>query len=291
MPEADYAEDGIHGMTYFSCPIPGDPSQGNANSSPSSSSAVVGLTYLDGGGTAENMPIVINMLLNKPGILMAVIRSTLVVLCRIALLLLPMDRILRGSRGALLLVTTIKSRGTLRLASADAEEHPLIDPGYLSHREDQQAVCACWHKFRQAKRETATGKAVFGAEILPGKRSVFTFIGATVLIKAAFLMFIMFVVFNASTLQDVGTETRIESEIGATVVAFDWGDYRKAISYRQERCVRKCCVRSEGLVPCSYYKIMFQTVLTTKLNFYFVAHCATTAVLLGTITAMTMRAS
>ncbi|CAM9520099.1 unnamed protein product [Laminaria digitata] len=39
----------------------------------------------------------------------------------------------------------------------------------MSHPQDQQAACAVWSTVRRAKRETPTGKAVFGSELLPGK--------------------------------------------------------------------------------------------------------------------------
>lgn len=181
MTKEDYGDGTPHGVTYCSCPLAGASSSDDTSastrkpstSSPSTSastSSVVGLLYLDGGTTAKDMPYVLNMLLNKPGFLATIVRISMVMLSRIAVFLLPVDRFLRGSRGAGLFVTTIKSRGTVRLASADAKAHPLIDPAYLTHPQDKQAICACWHKFRKAKTETPTGKAVFGDEIVPGSR-------------------------------------------------------------------------------------------------------------------------
>lgn len=171
MAKEDYAEDGVHGLTYFSCPIPSGSAPASDDVSPScSSSAVVGFTYMDGGGQAKDLPILVGMMMAKPGFLNAVLRTVMVMLCRVAVFLLPMDRMLGDRRSLLLLITTIKSRGTVRLASKDTRAHPLIDPGYLSHPQDQQTACACWQRLRQAKTETATGKEFFGEEILPGKR-------------------------------------------------------------------------------------------------------------------------
>lgn len=189
MSEADYVDGAMHGLSFFSRALPssgtasgnsesgaGSDGSGKGGAAPSVAnsppSAVVGFLYTEGSNAAKNLPIVVSMLYTKPGFLAGLARAIMIVLCWIATWLTPICRVIRGTRGALLLVTTVKSRGTVRLASADAAAPPLIDPAYLSHREDQQAACECWRAFRKAKRETATGKAVFGAELLPGKRWV-----------------------------------------------------------------------------------------------------------------------
>ena len=102
----------------------------------------------------------------------AVLRVVMLTLCRVVTCFPPVIRILRSTHGALLAVTTVQSRGTVRLASADAAAPPLIDPAYMSHPQDQQAACAVWRTVRLAKTETLTGKAVFGSQLLPGKMCV-----------------------------------------------------------------------------------------------------------------------
>ena len=189
MGEADYNEDGLHGQVYFSCELPAPSSVSGHSSSRADGdsggdsigmesttnprhSAVVGLLYLDGGGMARNLHFTVGLLLTQRGLLWAVLRTVVLVLCRVVAWLPPTTRILRNTRGALLAITTVQSRGTVRLASADAAAPPVIDPAFLSHPQDQQAACAVWRTFRRAKRETPTGKAVFGSELLPGKKCV-----------------------------------------------------------------------------------------------------------------------
>ena len=110
------------------------------------------------------------MLIARPGFLGAVARTAVVALCRVAGWVTPMRRVLRGSRGMLMALTTIRSKGTVRLASGtDFSVPPLIDPAYLSHPEDRQAACEGWRIVRRAKSETAAGEAVCGPEILPGR--------------------------------------------------------------------------------------------------------------------------
>lgn len=189
MGEADYTEDNFHGQVYFSLELPvassvpghsraradgdgGGDDIGTESPTNSPPSAVVGLLYCDGGGLARNLDFAVGLLLTQRGLLWAVLRTILLTLCRVATWLPPITRILRNTRGALLTITTVQSRGTVRLSSADAAAPPVIDPVYLSHQQDQQAACAVWRTFRRAKRETPTGKAVFGDELTPGKRCV-----------------------------------------------------------------------------------------------------------------------
>lgn len=187
--EADLNEDGIHGQVYFSRELPATPSASghssssvdgggdgdNAGTEPTPNprpSAVVGLLYVDGGGLSRELHFAVGLILTQPGLLAAVLRVVAMTLCRIAISIPPIARYLRRTRGALLAVTTVQSRGTVRLASADATAPPVIDPAYLSHPQDRQAVCAVWHTVRRAKRDTPTGKAVFGSELVPGKMCV-----------------------------------------------------------------------------------------------------------------------
>ena len=189
MGEADYTEDSLHGQVCFSRELPvlssvpghssaradGDRGGDDIGTEPTTNSrpsAVVGLLYCDGDGLARNLNFAMGLLLTQRGLLWAVLRTILLTLCRVVTWLPPITRILRNTRGALLTVTTVQSRGTVRLSSADAAAPPVIDPAYLSHPQDQQAACAVWRTFRQAKRETPAGKAVFGDELTPGKKCV-----------------------------------------------------------------------------------------------------------------------
>lgn len=187
MEEADCCEDGIHGQVYFSCELPA-PSSVSVHSSSKADgggggddigmdsttiprpSAVVGMLFLDGGGLPRNLHLAMGLLLTRRGFLWAILRAVVMTLCRLVTWLPPVARKFRNTRGALLTVMTIQSRGTVRLASADAAAAPVIDPAYLTHPQDQQAACAVWRTFRRAKRETNAGKAVFGTEMTPGKR-------------------------------------------------------------------------------------------------------------------------
>lgn len=196
MVEADFTEGSCHGATYFSCalpsppppPLPPPPPPPSEDSSCSTtvssaingsfSSAVIGVLYFDGGGLAENLGQNLCMLVARPGFLGAAVRIAVLVLCWVAGWVTPVCRILRGSRSMVMAITTIKSKGTVRLASGtDASARPLIDPAYFSHPEDRQVACEGWRTVRRAIRETETGKAVFGTEILPGKMCVLCFSG------------------------------------------------------------------------------------------------------------------
>lgn len=195
MGEADCSEDGLHSQVYFSCELPSPPcmpthpsssAKGDINGNGGGNgddagtdatpnplpSAVVGLVFSDGGGFSQNLQFAVRLPLTQQGLLWAVFRAVTLTLYRVVTCLPPIIRVLRSTRGALLAVTTVKSRGTVRLASADAAAPPVIDPVYMSHPQDQQAACAVWSTVRQAKRETPTGKAVFGSELLPGKMCV-----------------------------------------------------------------------------------------------------------------------
>lgn len=195
MVEADYTEGSFHGATYFSCTLPSPPpppplpppSETSSYSTAASRnihnavsttlaaetspapSAVVGVISLDGGGLAQNLGPNLCMLVPQPGFLGAVARTAMLTVCRVAGWVTPIRRVLRGSRGMMMAVTTVKSRGTVRLASGtDASAPPLIDPAYFSHPGDRKAACEGWRVVRRAKSETVSGKAVFGPEILPG---------------------------------------------------------------------------------------------------------------------------
>ncbi|CAM9649268.1 unnamed protein product, partial [Ectocarpus fasciculatus] len=189
MTEADYTEDSFHSVTYFSCALPQEaaaapteppPAAAAAADSSSSSSrteppspgaAVVGFLHGDGSFLARNLSGLITMQFVRPGLFGAAGRVLVLAVIWLAAWLTPLTRILRATRVNLMLVTTIKSKGTVRLASGtDASASPLIDPRYFCHPQDRQAMLECWRTIRRAKRETATGKAVFGFEILPGKK-------------------------------------------------------------------------------------------------------------------------
>ncbi|CAN0455157.1 unnamed protein product, partial [Laminaria digitata] len=186
MGESDCSEDSLHGQVYFSCELPAPPSApkpsraiansdgGNADAAEPTPNlrptAVVGVLYADGGKIMRDIPCVVSMQLVQWGIFAAAVRIALEALCSIVAWLSPISRAVRSTRGAVLVVTTIESRGTVRLASAKAAAPPLIDPAYLSHPRDRQAACEGWRTVRRAKRETTTGKAVFGDDIVPGKR-------------------------------------------------------------------------------------------------------------------------
>lgn len=138
----------------------------------SAAAAVFGLMPSDGDELARNLDLYLGMLFFMwPGLLGAVARAVARAVCWAAGLVPPVRRALRNTRGILMAVTTIKSKGTVRLASGeDASAPPLIDPAYFSHPDDRRAACEGWRKVRRAKRETAAGKAFFGLEIAPGKR-------------------------------------------------------------------------------------------------------------------------
>lgn len=183
----------MHSLTFFSCerptnpapvvspgsgvnngamvgdaalvPAVGGPSTSTLNPLPT---AVVGYLCMDGRQLAAQLHIFVRLLLTKPGLLMhavgIVVGAVFWTLARIP----PIRSFLRRTRGAALFLTTVKSRGTVRLASGDAAAPPLIDPNYLSHSDDQKAILECFRRFQRATRETRTGKACIGREIMPG---------------------------------------------------------------------------------------------------------------------------
>ncbi|CBJ33402.1 glucose-methanol-choline oxidoreductase [Ectocarpus siliculosus] len=190
MTEADYTEDSFHSATYFSCALPqeaaapaGPPSAATAaattaagssssrTEAPSPGAAVVGVLHGDGSFLVRNLSGLITMLFVRPGLFGAVGRGVVLAVIWVATWLTPLTRILRGTRCNVMLVTSVKSKGTVRLASGtDAAAPPVIDPGYFSHPQDRRAMLECWRTIRRAKRETTTGRAVFGFELLPGKK-------------------------------------------------------------------------------------------------------------------------
>jgi len=140
--------------------------------------AVFGLMPTDGDDLARNADLYLSMLFFMwPGLLGAVVSAMVRAVVRAGYwatgLVPPVRRALRNTRGFLMVVTTIKSKGTVRLASGeDASAPPLIDPAYFSHPDDRRAAYEGWRKVRRAKRETAAGRAFFGLEITPGRRLV-----------------------------------------------------------------------------------------------------------------------
>eukprot|EP00904_Undaria_pinnatifida_P013125 jgi/Undpi1/8943/HiC_scaffold_26.g11404.m1 len=168
MEEADRNVDGLHGQVYFSCELPAPPflsgissprrkdgdhggigdNTGTETTSNTHPSAVVGLVYSeisDGGGLFAESAFHCGTAADSAGSLG------------------------RFPPRPLLAVTTIQSRNTVCLASVDAAAPPLIDPAYMPHPQNQRAACEVWRTVRRAKRETPTGMAVFGSDLLPGK--------------------------------------------------------------------------------------------------------------------------
>lgn len=179
MAETDYSENGNHGMAYFSFGLPrpetsdsiaDDGNGGDAVSTPRTS-AVLGFMHNDG-GTAYLIPLILRMMFTEPGFLATLMREAIAALVWILLRFTPLGWLLRRTRGTVVLLTTVKSRGTVRLASKDPAAPPLIDPAYLTHPEDRQAMCAALHAVRRARTETPTSKAVLGYDLAPGKTCV-----------------------------------------------------------------------------------------------------------------------
>ena len=61
-----------------------------------------------------------------------------------------------------------KSRGTVRLASANPKDRPIIDPNYMSHPEDWEEMRASVRLTREIFAQEAFAD-LRGAEIAPGK--------------------------------------------------------------------------------------------------------------------------
>lgn len=60
------------------------------------------------------------------------------------------------------------SRGTVTLQSADTNDLPIIDPGYLTSETDQQVAIAAYKRIRQAFNSTFMSPVVIGDEYYPG---------------------------------------------------------------------------------------------------------------------------
>ncbi|CAN0037431.1 unnamed protein product, partial [Scytosiphon promiscuus] len=197
--EADFIEGSWHCLSYFSRDLPPSTpppplplaSRSSSNSlgdstttdnaaygtteqkMPSSSlsaTAVVGLAYSDGSMISRYLAQSICLMLTQPGLSGAFARAIVRALCWVVTWLTPVYRILRNTHNTTMFVTTIKSKGTVRLASGtDPSAAPLIDPGYFSHPQDRETAREAWRLARRAK-ETPTSKALCGLELMPGKR-------------------------------------------------------------------------------------------------------------------------
>lgn len=178
---ADYCESSIHGMVYIPCPpcppVPGE-SKAVTNASSSSadidasvgaSPAVLGFMFFD--GQIFYTRILSNIRLNNahPGLMREVMNMLVTILAWVVLHLTPLGWLVRRSRPVFLLLTSTKSRGTMRLASRDPSCPPVIDPAYLSHPDDERVVAKGWQTLRRAKTETAMAKTLLGYDVLPGK--------------------------------------------------------------------------------------------------------------------------
>lgn len=183
MVEADRNKTGLHVATYLSCALPVADASSTTDSdsavsgtmapraSSSTPSAVIGVLCTEGGRLPRDLGPNICLTLTRPGLLGAVARAAVMTLSWIAGQIPPIRRTLQNTRSMVMALTTIKSKGTVRLASGtDASAPPLIDPAYLSHPEDRQAVWQMWCVVRRAQNETEAGKAVLGSEISPGKK-------------------------------------------------------------------------------------------------------------------------
>lgn len=178
---ADYSESSIHGMVYLPCsPCPTVPGESEAVTNASRSSAnidtsievspaVLGFMFGDAQGFCTRIPSNLRLFNAHPGFLGEVIVMVVTVLVWAVIRLTPLGWFVFRSRPLFLLLTTVKSRGTVRLASRDPSHPPAIDPAYLSHPDDERVVAEGWHTLRRAKKETAMGKALLGYEVLPGK--------------------------------------------------------------------------------------------------------------------------
>ncbi|CAM9370780.1 unnamed protein product [Ascophyllum nodosum] len=176
MSPADFAEDGLHGMAYIRCPLrpeSGDSEiaidTGGSKTNEDASSLVLGFMFADGGIIPSQIVSIMRLTFTQSGFLGAMAREVIFFLVWLLVRLTPISWIAKHSLSANVALTTVKSRGTVRLASGDPTCPPVIDPAYLSHPDDEQAIAAAWRTLRRAKTETATGKAVLGYEISPGK--------------------------------------------------------------------------------------------------------------------------
>jgi choline dehydrogenase len=99
--------------------------------------------------------------------LMRFVRWALSVWLRLVMLLAPLRWLARQNMGSVLCLVGPKSRGTVRLSSADPHAAALVDPNYLSNEADWDAMRHVLTAVR-AMQQSATGKAWCGAEVLPG---------------------------------------------------------------------------------------------------------------------------
>lgn len=64
------------------------------------------------------------------------------------------------------------SRGTVTLASTNANDLPLIDPKWLTSTTDQQVAVAAYKRVRQAFSSSFMQKVLIGAEYFPGVKTI-----------------------------------------------------------------------------------------------------------------------
>lgn len=199
-PDAGRMADGMQGMAYFSFPTEGSRTTGETDlstgldaatfpaaaaaaatatatasatgtecSAKPSASPVLGYLFWDGNFLEMEAHLLVDFLLRKPGVLNAVLRVVICFVAWVAVKLTPLGGFLRKrTRGAAMLLTTVKSRGTVRLRSRDATAPPDIDPAYMSCQDDARAWFESWRILRRATRETVEGKASLGLELSPG---------------------------------------------------------------------------------------------------------------------------
>ncbi|KAJ1473946.1 glucose-methanol-choline oxidoreductase [Baffinella frigidus] len=79
----------------------------------------------------------------------------------------PVKNLVRQSVGIGLALTDPYSRGTIRLASTDPDDAPLIDPGYLSDERDLQVLEEHFDVLHTV-RETKKAQEWVGMELQPG---------------------------------------------------------------------------------------------------------------------------
>lgn len=201
MPEAECAIDCFHGPVYFSCrttasshsgeetnphsgeetnPPPG--SDGGAagtgaavaastadHSTERSPAPVLGFMYWEGGTFDKTVHIFSSVLLHRPGVLNMILRTLVCFVTWVVMRLTPLGRWIRTRvRGVHMCLTTVKSRGTVRLRSGDPTAPPDIDPAYLSHPDDARTCFEAWRVLSRATRDTVEGKATLGLELAPG---------------------------------------------------------------------------------------------------------------------------
>lgn len=159
---------------YFSCKPPGDNARVSISDSPAATAAaeeedepVAGYMFWDGQFLADNLARFVPDRFLGPGVLMRILYGLTIVLCWV-LELTPFRAFVRGTRSVIVAVTTVRSRGTVRLRSADPAAPPRIDPAYLTHPEDGRVAREAWRRLRRAVRETAEGQASLGPDLMPG---------------------------------------------------------------------------------------------------------------------------